>query len=98
MQRCDEILKPHLGESLVSIIHADGEDSNINDTKFTQPALFALEYSLASVWRSCGITPNVVIGHSVGEFAAACVAGVMSLEDSLWLIAQRARLMSELPT
>ena len=69
--------------------------SGINDTAFTQPALFAVEYALRTV-ALLGIEPTVVLGHSVGEFVAACVAGVFSLEDGLRLIAARGRLMSEL--
>lgn len=65
----------------------------INETKYTQPALFAIEYALAELWASWGVLPDVVLGHSVGEYAAACVAGVMSLDDGLPLIAERARLM-----
>lgn len=74
-----------------------GSDSNlINDTKYTQPALFAIEYALAQLWLSWGIKPNMVIGHSVGEYVAACIAGVFSLEDGLKLIAKRASLMQAL--
>ena len=69
----------------------------INQTAYTQPALFALEYALAELWQSWGINPSVVMGHSVGEYVAACVAGVFSLEDGLKLIAERARLMNRLP-
>ena len=69
----------------------------LDQTGYTQPVMFAIEYALATLWRSWGIEPAAVMGHSVGEFAAACMAGVFSLEDGLRLIAQRARLMQSLP-
>ncbi|MBF0450305.1 MAG: type I polyketide synthase [Candidatus Magnetomorum sp.] len=68
----------------------------INDTIYSQPATFAVEYALAELWKSWGIQPEIVLGHSLGEYIAACVAGVFSLEDGLKLVANRARLMKEL--
>ncbi len=70
-----------------------GEGSKVNQTQYTQPALFAIEYALAELWASWGVLPDIVLGHSVGEYAAACIAGVMSLDDGLRLIAKRAQLM-----
>lgn len=97
LDECERLLAPLLPRSLFSVIFAeDPSDPAINDTAFTQPALFAVEYALTQLWRSWGIEPTVVLGHSVGEFVAACVAGVFGLEDGLRLIAARGRLMSEL--
>jgi len=98
LERCDELLRPELEHSLLAVLFPDaGAPALLNETRYTQPALFALEYALAELWRSWGITPNFVMGHSVGEYTAACVAGVFSLEDGLRLIAARGRLMQAEP-
>ena len=98
MDRCDEILRPHLERPLLSVLYPEANAvSVLDDTAYTQPALFAIEYSLAELWRSWGVQPAFVLGHSVGEFVAACVAGVFGLEDGLRLIAERGCLMHLLP-
>ena len=98
LDECQEILREELNQPLLSVLYpADGELSPIDQTMYTQPALFALEYGLAQLWQSWGIRPNAVMGHSLGEYVAACVAGVFSLRDGLKLVAARARLMQSLP-
>lgn len=98
LQQCDILLRSHLEKPLLSVLYPDfSEHSPLDETVYTQPALFALEYALSELWRSWGIEPAVVMGHSVGEYVAACIAGVFSLEDGLALIAHRARFISELP-
>lgn len=96
LDRCDEELQAHLNQSLLSLLRSD-VPGFLDRTGYTQPVMFALQYALAMLWRSWGIEPAAVMGHSVGEFAAACVAGVFSLKDGLALIAQRGRLMQSLP-
>jgi acyl transferase domain-containing protein/NADPH:quinone reductase-like Zn-dependent oxidoreductase/NAD(P)-dependent dehydrogenase (short-subunit alcohol dehydrogenase family)/acyl carrier protein len=102
MQQCDEILRPHLGQPLLSVLYPEmglSSASNLllDQTGYAQPALFALEYSLARLWESWGIVPSAVMGHSLGEYVAACLAGVFSLEDGLGLVSARSRLMQALP-
>jgi acyl transferase domain-containing protein/thioesterase domain-containing protein/acyl carrier protein len=98
LQQCDEILRDCLQQPLLQVLYGNaGQTALLDETAYTQPALFALEYSLARLWQSWGIEPSALIGHSVGEYVAACVAGVFSLEDGLRLIATRAALMQQLP-
>ena len=103
LDRCDSLLRPHLKRPLLSVLYPESTRANdeqpaiLNETVYTQPALFALEYALAELWRSWGLKSVAVMGHSVGEYVAACIAGVFSLEDGLKLIAERGRLMQALP-
>lgn len=110
LEHCDNILRPYLEKPLLEVLYQESDVQeerkilsspnrhfSLNETAYTQPALFALEYALVELWKSWGIEPNVVMGHSVGEYVAACVAGVFSLEQGLKLISERARLMQSLP-
>jgi acyl transferase domain-containing protein/SAM-dependent methyltransferase/acyl carrier protein len=98
VDECDAMLRPELSPSLLDVWFSGGDDGLLDETSYTQPALFVLEYALAELWASWGIQPAAMLGHSVGEYAAACQAGVFSLEDGLRLIAARGRLMQALPS
>jgi epothilone polyketide synthase D len=100
VDECAAILDPQLDRGLLGVLFAAKESEAaalIDQTGYTQPALFAFEYAMAKLWASWGIVPDLVLGHSVGEIAALCVAGGVSLEDGARLIAARARLMQALP-
>lgn len=98
LDRCAQGLDGRLDRPLLEVLYAADSDPNLLDrTEYTQPALFAIEYGLAQLWQSWGIKPAIVMGHSIGEVVAACVAGVMNLDDALGLIAERGRLMGSLP-
>lgn len=92
LDECDRRLEPHLGLSIKDMMF--GEDPELlRRTGYAQPALFSLEYALAKLWQSFGVRPDVLIGHSIGEVAAAAVAGLFDLPDAVALVAARARLM-----
>jgi len=95
LDECAAGLANDLPRPLLEVMFGDAE--TLDDTAFTQPALFSVSYALTRLWAHWGVEPTAVLGHSVGEYVAACVAGVFSLPDALRLIAARGRLMSRLP-
>jgi acyl transferase domain-containing protein/long-subunit acyl-CoA synthetase (AMP-forming) len=102
VDQCCEYLEPQLGFDLRSLLFADEahvaeNTARLNQTSATQPALFLIEYALARLWIEWGIRPEAMIGHSIGEYVAACLSGVFSLEDALTLVAARGKLLGDLP-
>jgi acyl transferase domain-containing protein/acyl carrier protein len=102
IDRCCELLRPHLSLDLRDFLYPGGEgvesaSQALKQTLVAQPALFVIEYALAKLLMSWGVKPAALVGHSIGEYVAACLAGVFSLEDALALVAARGRLMQRLP-
>ncbi|WP_175797739.1 non-ribosomal peptide synthetase/type I polyketide synthase [Burkholderia ambifaria] len=95
IDRCRAVADPLLDKPLLEVLSAPNDD--IHQTGYSQPALFSLQFALTTLLASFGVVPDAVMGHSVGEYAAACAAGVFSPEDGLRLIAERGRLMQALP-
>src|SRR3954469_22281917 len=95
VRECDALLRRHADWSLWDALSADEATSRINQTHIAQPAIFALQVGLAALWRSWGVEPAAIVGHSVGEVAAAHVAGVLDLDDAVHLIFQRSRLQQQ---
>lgn len=100
---CCEQLKQILGLDLRTILYPSQEQTEwatqqLIQTHITQPALFVIEYALAQLWIATGVHPSAMIGHSIGEYVAACLAGVFSLEDALMLVTTRGQLMQQLPS
>ncbi len=93
MRRCDAAMRPYASFSLLEELARDEADSQIIRTEVAQPAIFAMQVALAELWKSWGITPHAIVGHSVGEIAASCVAGVLSLEEASRVIVMRAKFM-----
>jgi acyl transferase domain-containing protein len=97
LEHCDEVLRPVLDAPLLSAIYPDDPACDlINDMAYAQPGLFAVEYALAELWRSWGVEPAAVLGHSLGEYTAACFAGALPLDDGLRVVAERGRLLHRL--
>ena len=98
MEECDRIYREVEGTSLVDMLYGeDATSTAVDNTRYSQPLLFSIEYALTQMWRSFGVEPAVVIGHSVGEYVAACIAGVFELKDALRLVSLRGRLMAGAP-
>ncbi len=95
IQQCDELLRQYADWSLLEELTASEETSRINSTQIAQCAIFSVQVALAALWRSWGIVPEAIVGHSVGEVAAAHVAGVLSLEDAISVIFHRSRLQAK---
>ncbi|HSF43554.1 MAG TPA: beta-ketoacyl synthase N-terminal-like domain-containing protein, partial [Thermoanaerobaculia bacterium] len=101
IDRCAELLRPWLGLDLRDVLFPAAEDAEaaprLARTELAQPALFVFEYALAQQWMEWGVVPAAMLGHSLGEYVAACLAGVFPLADALRLVAARGQLMQELP-
>jgi non-ribosomal peptide synthase protein (TIGR01720 family) len=102
IDECSDILKPVLGRDLRAALYAEADAAEaatrtLSQTWITQPALFVTEYALAKMWMEWGLKPEAMIGHSIGEYVAACLSGVLTLEHALKLVAARGRLMQSLP-
>ncbi|VAX27809.1 Polyketide synthase modules and related proteins, partial [hydrothermal vent metagenome] len=96
LKKCDELFSQHADWSLWEELMAQESRSKINETHLTQPALFSIQVALADLWRSWGIEPSAVIGHSIGEAAAAYVAGIYSLEDAARIVYHRGRWLHKM--
>jgi len=92
---CSEGFAPLIGENLEDLVfgRSASAQTRLGETRFTQPALFTIEYALAKWWEDIGVVPRAMIGHSIGEYVCACLAGVFSLDDTLRAVAKRAALM-----
>ncbi|MCU0289834.1 MAG: acyltransferase domain-containing protein, partial [Acidobacteria bacterium] len=98
LDHCDQLFFNETGKSIVQVLYPDivGGDE-INRAIYSQPIIFSIGYALSKLWQSWGVMPSVVMGHSIGEYAAACIAGLFPLEQAVKLVAARAKLMQEIP-
>jgi acyl transferase domain-containing protein len=100
VDQCCQRLKVHLELDLRDLLYPQFQSQSgtlLTQTRYAQPALFVIEYALAQLWMSWGVKPSAMIGHSIGEYVAACLAGVFSLDDALKLVTIRGQLMQQLP-
>ena len=101
LDRCAAVLEPHIGADLRALLYGPedraADAAALRRTSLTQPALFSVGYATAHHWQALGVEPVAMLGHSVGEYVAACLAGVFTLEDALALVAERGRLVDGLP-
>ncbi len=100
--KCAELLREHIDVDLRRLLYPEGDqveeaEQLLRNTQYTQPAIFAVSYALAQLWMSFGVRPAMALGHSIGEFVAACLAEVFSLEDALHAVAERGRLIQGMP-
>jgi len=96
IDHCADLLRPHF--DLLRLLYSPESEASINQTQYTQPALFAVEYALAQMWMGWGVRPDVMIGHSIGEYVAACLAGVFTLADALAVVVRRGEFVQSCPT
>ena len=96
LDRCEEVVRAERGASLLDVMFAQGE-GNLYDTVWAQPAIYAIECAVTALWASLGVHPDVVVGHSVGEFGAAHTAGVFGLEDGMRAVMGRSEILSSVP-
>lgn len=94
LQQCDSLLRANGNEPLLDLLQRSESDW-LSDTAKVQPVLFALQIALAALWRSWGVEPDAVVGHSLGEVSAACIAGALSLADGMQIVIHRSRLMQQ---
>ena len=103
LDRCAKLLREHIGADLRTLLYPENDEVSeaeklLRNTRYTQPAIFAVSYALAQLWMSLGVRPAMALGHSIGEFVAACIAEVFSLEDALRAVAERGRLIQSMPS
>lgn len=96
LEECERVMRAYVDWSLLEQLQADEQHSRLGEIAVIQPVLFAIEVALAALWRAWGIEPDTVVGHSMGEVAAACVAGALSLEDAAWIICARSNLLRQM--
>ncbi len=93
LEQCNQVMRSYTSWSLIDELMADESQSRLAETEIAQPVIFSLQVALAALWKSWGVEPSAVVGHSLGEVAAAHVAGVLSLEDAVRVVFHRSRLM-----